>query len=173
MRPGRFALIHLVFGAWLMISGATIAGAVLAFRSAPSAAEAATPAESPRRARAVAMRFNAEMFQASAKAQLVLAGLAVVLACWPPLPPRGAIACVLGAALLASVLALIITPHSATIAESRILALESGRLDPPDSNQANTFKALHRAHGACDLLKSLLVLGASFSLVKGQGRRET
>lgn len=173
MRPSRLALLHLVFGAWIAVSGLTIAGAVLSFRAAPSAAEARGGDEAPRRARVVALKFNEAMFAGSAKIQLALAGLAVVLAAWPPQPSRPALAMVLGAALAASVLALAVTPPSSAIARERVAALEAGRLEPPDPAQEARFKALHRAHGILDLAKTLLVLGASWSLVRAAGRPES
>lgn len=172
MRPGRLALLNLVLGASLALSGATIAGAVLSFRSAPTAAEAATPLPGPRAARAQAMRFNGAMFRASARAQLLLAVLAVVLAGWMPVPSRAALACVAGAAVLAAVLAFAIVPRSTDVATLRIAAMESGADPiPADPTQERLFKRLHRAYALIDLTKSLLLLGAAWATARSARTR--
>ena len=171
MRPGRLALLNLVLGAWLAISGATIVGAVMSFRSAPTASEAATPLEGPRAARVQAMTFNGEMFRASARAQLVLAGLALVLAGWIPVASRASLGMVLAAGLLAALIAFVVTPRSNAIAQERIAAMQAGRLEPPEAAQESRFKRLHRAYALMDLTKSILLLGASWTAVRAASKR--
>ena len=169
MRPGRLALLNLVLGAWLALSGATIAGAVLSFRAAPTSAEASTPLPGPRAARAQAMRFNGEMFRASARAQLALAVLAIVLAGWMPVPSRAALACVVAAAILAAILAFVVTPRSSVIAEARIAAMSSADPSPPpppDEAQESRFRRLHQAYATLDLAKSALLLAAAWATAR-------
>lgn len=165
----RLALLHLVLGAWLAVSAATVVGAGLSFAAAPSAVEAASSAPDGaglRGARAQAMRFNGAMFAAAGRAQLVLAGLAVFLAAWPRVGSRMALACIAGAALVAALLALAVTPRATALATPRIEALERGDTSPRDAADDARFRGLHRAHAGLDLAKSLLLVGASVAALR-------
>ena len=163
MSATRLALLQLVLGAWLALSGATVGVATLSFRVAPTAEQAASAPEQAG-ARAQAMRFNVRMFTGSSRVQLVLAAVAVLLAAWPPGASRATLACTASAALLSAVLAVGILPRAARMGEQLASETLAGRVTE-DADRAARFRRLHGAFGVVGLAKSLLVAGAAVSAI--------
>jgi hypothetical protein len=166
----RLSLLLLVLGAWLAIAGTTVAAVTTSFRVAPDAQHAAAAPEAAG-ARAHAMRFNVALLRWSSRVQLVLGGLAVLLASRPPLPSRGALAALALAALLAAGLGVVVLPRAAAVAQQLADETEHGHV-ADDPSRAARFARLHGAFGVLGLAESLLVAGAAIALVAAARRTE-
>jgi hypothetical protein len=159
--PLRRALLELLLGAWLAVSLCTIAGAVMSFGAAD---EMRTAGASPLAPRVQAAAFNGHMFASSMAVQLVIAGVAALVAVWPGRRSRWVAAAVIGAGVLVAVLALVVVPRANASAPEALR-------DRPGSEASERMRHLHRVYGAVDLVKSALLAGASVGALRGTTRR--
>ena len=159
MTPARRSLLHLVLGIWLGISACTIVGAVMSFRAAglpPGGRVEALDAE----ARAQAARFNLRMFGTSGVAQVLLGGMAVTLAAWPPRAPRTGVVALVLAAAVALLLTGVVVPRTAQLGRDMLESVE------PDEHARAAMQRLHRAYAILDLAKSLGLVVAFVSTAR-------
>lgn len=167
MSSGRRAILHGILGAWLGITLCTIAGAVMSFRAAGATRTEAASSLEPA-ARSQAARFNVRMFLASGRAQILLAGLAVALAAWPPRASTGAVISLVIAAGIVLFLAAIVVPRTAELGREMI----AGALGESDGRAR--MQRLHRVYAMLDLAKSLLIVTAFTLSARGpRPRAET
>ena len=172
--PGRRALLHGLIGAWLGLSLATWAGAAFAFMTverltspswaSPGAGDRwrqamAATGDARATARYQAGETNRFMFAASARAQLVLAGLVVWVVARPPRFPTGTVVAVASAGLLVAVIAILVVPRAADV--GRLLAFEPRPLPPDKEDAGATMERLHALYGIFDVTKAVLLLVAA------------
>lgn len=102
MSPLRAAALHVALGAWLALIAASAISAISAFGAAGDA-----EARGGLRwaAREQAGETNARVFAIAGRVQIVLAGIALACAAWPPRPPRSVVVPVALAGLAALALA--------------------------------------------------------------------
>ena len=170
MSAVRLALLHLVLGAWLATTAATIGVAVLSFTSIVPEGEPRDVASATPEAFAQAARLNARLFGLSGRAQLVLAGASVALAAWPPRARKEVLVALAVAAFLTAWLSLRVVPRTAAVGRTLVAAQLAREPEPEAALELS--RRLHRRYAMMDLVKSLLVIGASTSslLAAREGR---
>jgi hypothetical protein len=172
----RERALFVLLGAWLGVSACTWAGAGAAFVTASRLQEPAwespgpgarwredmsrTP-DAPALARYQAAVFNRWMFRASGRVQLVLAGLALLVAAWPPRQPARTVICLVLAGLVVAVLATLVVPRAAEL--GRDLAFIPRPLPAAHAAAGAAMERLHALYGILDVAKAaLLLLAAGF-----------
>jgi hypothetical protein len=173
--PSRDLAIQLLLGAGLALGVATW------FTAAGSFVTAKRVADEPRVAAALAdledgaglLRHQAGetnrlVFTFSGRAQVLLAGLAVGLAAWPPRPQRWVTALLAVSAILSSVLAFVIVPQA--LEHGASLALVPRPLPEELLPVKQAMESAHRLYSSLDLLRTALVLTAAVLLIRSARR---
>ena len=183
-RALRLGALATVLGAWLGVTAASWAIAAASFRTLsglqsvdgdPSASgqrwrdALAQSEDGPAAARYQTAELNRWMFDAFGNAQLVLAGMALLLAAWPGTGLRWTAAAVALAALLAGALAVAIVPWTGGL--GRDLAFSPDPPPPEIAQALETMQGLHATFATLDLLKvallALAVAGVLRALTHG------
>jgi hypothetical protein len=138
----RRAIVNVLLGAWLAIVGASAAGAIASF---DAAAHAEARGSDRVLARAQAADANASLFRTTGRAQLVLGGLCLACASWPPRLSRGLAALVAPAALIALAIAASLGPRIVQAAQA---------------HDVERLRALHSAAGVATLAQLVLLAAA-------------
>lgn len=173
--PARLSALQLLLGAWLAVGAATWFAAAASFATSARVAEEPRVAERlpPDPERDAVLRYQAAetnrlAFSVSARVQLVLAGLAVLAAAWPPRVPALALLLTVKAAVITAALSLLVVPHALELGAQ--LALVPRPLPPELQAVKNSMDGAHSLYAALDLLRAALVLAAALVLGRQAGR---
>jgi len=176
--PSRSSALQVVLGAWLAIGVATWFTAAASFMTAKAVAQEPRVVaqlselpDGPGLLRYQAGETNRRAFTASGRVQVLLAGLAVLLAAWPPRVPRLVLALIASAAALSSALAFFVVPNA--LEHASALALVPRPLPAELVPVKQAMNDAHRLFSSLDLLRTALVVAAALLLIRTARRVAT